>query len=1514
MLIALDKILCRFIKNIPLRWVLTIPFVLPTIGAVVLVGYLSFQNGQAAVEDLGSRLAAQTNDRVAQELRTYLQTPTLINRLNVDAVEQGQLDLQNVPALESALFNRLQQFEQVSTVLFVSPEGMFRLAERLPDFYLGLSDPPQPNQLAIYRLDQQGNRQELVYVEKNLNVRRDRPWYQRAVTTGEPGWSPIAQYGTFEALALDASRPVYDHQRLLGVFAVHIRLDYLSEFLRGLDISRAGQIMILDRNGGLIATSAQEQLYKVTGKIGAGPKAYSQVRQLQIDESQSELTRSLGQYFREHPDSLHSLTQPQSLILRHQGERQYVKVTPFQDRYGLDWRIVTVIPQSHFLSTIQFNTRTTVLLSLLTLITAIAVGLAATNNITVRLSELNRVSRELALGNLAQRLPIDGSICEFNELAQAFNRMADQLQFSFDRLKAALAESEEKFTIIFHSNPDPLALIAIPAGRCVEANESFLNWLEYCHTELIGQRFLDLQVWSQVEEQTYWQQVIEQQGRVRNLEVRLRTRSGEVKTALVSAELIEINQNSYLLGVVRDISDRKAAELALQRSEAALLQAQRIAHIGSWELDLETQKMTWSEELFRILGCDPSQPEPAYAELPEMMPVEDWHELAIAVERAIAEGTSYEVEHRIQRPDGTIRTIVSKGQVICNDQQQVIKLCGTALDITERKQTEAALQASETRFRQLAEAVRQGFFIFETESRQYSYVNPAYEEIMGIQGEFAAQGSLQGTSHWLNHIHPDDRPQIEAALQQEKQGQNFDEEYRFIHPNGEIRWLRSQAFPLRDATGTICRIAGTVEDITERKHLEESLRSQAEEERLLATITQTIRQSLDLDQILATTVIEVQQTLNADRVLIFQLHADGSGQVIQEAVAPAYPVTEKLRWEDEHFPEDCYEYYRQGNLRIVPDIAADQWASCLTDFLQEMGVKSKVVVPIVRICDDGVNRVWGLLVLHACATYRQWQQTEVNFLQQICNQLAIAIGQANLYQQLQERETLLRSIGNNLPKGFIYQFIHDPEKGFYFSYVSAGVEQLIGVKPEVIMQNPNYLHDRVIGPDRLLCERLTQESLNNLSVFEMQMRKRTERGELQWSSVRSVPRRFADGRTVWDGIEVDITDLKRVEEALRTSEERFRRAFDDAPIGISLVSTTGQFLKANTYYCNLLGYSEAELLQLTFQELTHPADLAADLAGHHRMLAGDIRSYQVEKRYITKQETVVPVLLNVVSVQDEQEQPLYFIGQIQDMRERRKINQMKDEFISVVSHELRTPLTSIQGALGILKSGIFSDRPERASQMLHIATSNCERLERLVNDILTLERLESGKVQLVMEHCLVADLMQQAVDSVQAIADQAGITLAFSLLESTLWAAPDAIIQALTNLLSNAIKFSAVGDTVWFTASIGAATEAGSGPSPVNELCFTVKDQGRGIPADKLDLIFEQFQQVDVSDSRKKGGTGLGLAICKTIVQQHRGKIWVESTLNEGSAFYVVLPLTQASPEQTLDFPNEQYQANLNCG
>jgi signal transduction histidine kinase/DNA-binding response OmpR family regulator len=243
------------------------------------------------------------------------------------------------------------------------------------------------------------------------------------------------------------------------------------------------------------------------------------------------------------------------------------------------------------------------------------------------------------------------------------------------------------------------------------------------------------------------------------------------------------------------------------------------------------------------------------------------------------------------------------------------------------------------------------------------------------------------------------------------------------------------------------------------------------------------------------------------------------------------------------------------------------------------------------------------------------------------------------------------------------------------------------------------------------------------------------------------------------------------------------------------------------------------------------------------------------------------------------------------LNERTKLDIIKDEFISTVSHELRTPLTSIRGALGLLNSGVLGKLDDKSANLLRIASTNTDRLVRLINDILDLERMDSGRAPLHVHRCSLHDLVLQSVDTMSSLAEAGNVRLIVVPPPSGIVLAfdgdPDRIQQVLCNLLSNAIKFSPPNASVRILTGIDGAN-----------LVLRVEDSGRGVPADKIESIFDRFQQVEPSDARQKGGTGLGLAICRSIVGQHAGNIWAERNdahnngagTHPGTTFIVRLP------------------------
>jgi two-component system, OmpR family, sensor histidine kinase VicK len=409
-------------------------------------------------------------------------------------------------------------------------------------------------------------------------------------------------------------------------------------------------------------------------------------------------------------------------------------------------------------------------------------------------------------------------------------------------------------------------------------------------------------------------------------------------------------------------------------------------------------------------------------------------------------------------------------------------------------------------------------------------------------------------------------------------------------------------------------------------------------------------------------------------------------------------------------------------------------------------------------------------------------------------------------------------------------------------------------------------------------------------------------GEL-WGQLEAVvAERTAELQAVNSNLQQEIIDRQQIEIALRQSEAQLRSITNALPVLIAYVDDRECYQFNNQAYVDWLGKSLTEIHGAPMREVWGEDCYLRMQPQIHHVLGGQVVTYENEINF--HDGTTRSVSVTYIPHIDGEERIAGFFALTSDISDRKAIERMKDEFISVVSHELRTPLTSLHSALKILVTGRLGVLTNDGQQFLEIADESTERLVRLVNSVLDLQRIESGAVTMEKQACLAPELMIQAVDAMQAMAQQHQITLVNQPLEIPLWVDADYIVQALTNLISNAIKFSAPGDKVWL--SVGSQNQqlipaqkgrkstkskaSKSGSQPI-EILFQVRDEGQGIPANKLETIFERFQQVDSSDSRKKGGTGLGLTICRKIIEQHGGKIWVDSTLGVGSTFSFTLPV-----------------------
>lgn len=398
------------------------------------------------------------------------------------------------------------------------------------------------------------------------------------------------------------------------------------------------------------------------------------------------------------------------------------------------------------------------------------------------------------------------------------------------------------------------------------------------------------------------------------------------------------------------------------------------------------------------------------------------------------------------------------------------------------------------------------------------------------------------------------------------------------------------------------------------------------------------------------------------------------------------------------------------------------------------------------------------------------------------------------------------------------------------------------------------------------------------------------------------------GRRAFSGIVRDISERKTAEQALMHANaqweatSRLQQAILNSA-NFSMVSTdmNGIIKTFSSGAQRLLGYSAEEMIDQQSPAVFHDRE---EVLAHARQLSAELgrpvepgfdafvakarlgMPDETEWTYIRKDGSRVPVMLSVTGVVGVEQTLTGFLGIAYDISERKKIEMMKNEFISTVSHELRTPLTSIRGSLGLILGGAIAEVPQRAQVLLQIAHSNCERLVRLINDILDVEKIESGSIRLHIVMQKIKPLVEQAVQATGAFAAQFGVRLSISQDSEDCFVEIDAdrITQALVNLLSNAAKFSPSDAQVDVGVHLADSI-----------VRVSVRDHGNGIPPQFQSRIFQKFAQADSSDTRQKGGTGLGLSISKAIVELHHGRIGFTTEAGQGSEFYVELPIARTT-------------------
>ena len=420
-----------------LQLFLIVPFVLQIFGAVGLIGYISFRKGEQAVEELAEELITEVTKTVDSRLDYYLSIPHQVNQINADAIQMGLIDLNDREATAQYFWKQMQAYD-LTYVGYGLTTGAGAGAARYDGKTVTIDDWSEnsPGNGFNYATDEQGNR-------LSVNAPFDfdnfsEAWYNEPIAAGEPTWSRIYTWmhpDGYPYITASAGRPVYDaNNQLLGMIAADIHLLKLSDFLRELEISQAGQVFIVERDGTLIASSADQDPFKLVD---------GDIQRINAIDSPDTTIQGIAQLLQQQTSDLATLSESQDLHLKLNDETYFVAIQPWQDDYGLDWMFVVAVPQRVFMGQIYANARTTALLCVSALFVATVFGLVTARQITRPVKELNEASQKIASGSLDETVG-DSGIRELDALAHSFNYMAQQLRESFAVIEASKGELENR--------------------------------------------------------------------------------------------------------------------------------------------------------------------------------------------------------------------------------------------------------------------------------------------------------------------------------------------------------------------------------------------------------------------------------------------------------------------------------------------------------------------------------------------------------------------------------------------------------------------------------------------------------------------------------------------------------------------------------------------------------------------------------------------------------------------------------------------------------------------------------------------------------------------------------------------------------------------------------------------------------------------------------------------------------------------------------------------------------------
>ncbi len=821
----LNRFATKIIGKAPLQTVLVLPFLLQIVGIVGVVGWLSFQNGQRAVNDVAAQLRGEITHRIKDRIGNYMSIPHIVNHLNVKSIKLGELNLEEKQKLEHHFLEQIQYFDSIS-IIYIGKEngehsGAIQTKERN---LISAADSSTGNKLSRYTSDSQGNRVKLVQISSKVYDPRKRLWYITAAAAKKPIWSEIYTDFLTKDLAITAAMPIYDDNgKLLGVAGSDLLFSRIKEFLTSLKVGKTGQTFVMERSGMLIATSTQTPEFTLEDE---------QVKRVRASESHNPVIRQTGQYLEKTYTKVGKINDSQQLTLEIEGKRQFLQITPFKDDRGLDWLIAVVVSESDFMEQIEANSRTTIFLSVAALIIATILGIITAQWVVRPILKLNAAAKALARNEWDTKLTSDRKD-ELGELAHSFNSMAEQLQHSFTSLR----ESESRLKQFLN---------AIPLGIFIVDSQGKPYYINPTGEELLGQGILESNA-ENIRKSYRAYLAGTQEVYPAERDPILNALQGKSVT-IDDIEVIKINetiplevsgtpiygeQGNIIYGMCafQNITERKLSE-KLSREYKQNLEAQvvqRTAELAKAEekfskaFRLSPNAITLTrisdgrhievnESFCRMMGY-------SHEEIIGKTAVDlnFWASLGER-ERMIQtlknKTAIHNYELQFRNKSGKERTALLSIETIDIDGESCF--LSISSDISDRQKAETALREAEEKYRNIYENALSGIFQI-TPDGKYLSGNPALAKLYGYESTeelIAAQPNLKNQLY----VNPQHRQKFRSMMNLHGILSNF--ESQIYKKDGSIIWVSENSRVVCDEEGNLLYYEGFIKDITANKEAE----------------------------------------------------------------------------------------------------------------------------------------------------------------------------------------------------------------------------------------------------------------------------------------------------------------------------------------------------------------------------------------------------------------------------------------------------------------------------------------------------------------------------------------------------------------------------------------------------------------------------------------------------------------------------------------------------------------------